>query len=84
MNFSLIAQAVQFHRKKAGLSRNELAALAAVGKTVVFDIEHGKDTIQCASLLKVLDTLNIQLDIQSPFVAEFKQNFMIENEKSTR
>lgn len=84
MDFPLIAQAVQFHRKKAGLSRNELAVLAAVGKTVVFDIEHGKDTIQCASLLKVLDTLNIQLDIQSPFVAEFKQNFMIENEKSTR
>jgi transcriptional regulator with XRE-family HTH domain len=84
MNFSLIAQAVQFHRKKAGLSRNELAVLAAVGKTVVFDIEHGKDTIQCASLLKILDTLNIQLDIHSPFTVEFKQNLMIENEKSTR
>jgi HTH-type transcriptional regulator / antitoxin HipB len=78
MNFSLLAQAIQFHRKKAGLSRNELAVLAAVGKTVVFDIEHGKDTIQCASLFKILDTLNIQLDVKSPFVAEFKQNLMIE------
>ena len=78
MNFTLIAQAVQFHRKKAGLSRNELATLAAVGKTVVFDIEHGKDTIQCASLFKILDTLNIQLDIKGPFMAEFKQNLMIE------
>jgi HTH-type transcriptional regulator / antitoxin HipB len=78
MNFNLLAQAVQFHRKKAGLSRNELAVLASVGKTVVFDIEHGKDTVQCASLFKILDTLNIQLDIKSPFTAEFKQNLMIE------
>ncbi len=78
MNFTLIAQAVQFHRKKAGLSRNELAMLAAVGKTVVFDIEHGKDTVQCASLLKILATLNLQLAINGPFMAEFKQNLMIE------
>ena len=41
MNFQEIATLIQFHRKKAGLSRNQLADLADVGKTVVFDIEHG-------------------------------------------
>ena len=84
MTFDLLAQAVQFHRKKAGLSRNELAVIAGVGKTMIFDIEHGKDTVQFASLFKVLTTLNIYLDINSPFTAEFKQNLMIENEKSPR
>jgi HTH-type transcriptional regulator/antitoxin HipB len=33
-------------RKKVGLSQAELARLAGVGKTVVFDIEKGKTTIR--------------------------------------
>ena len=78
MTFNLLAKAIQFHRKKAGLSRNELAIIAGVGKTMIFDIEHGKDTVQFASLFKVLTTLNIQVDINSPFTAEFKQNLMPE------
>lgn len=73
MNFQEIATLVHFHRKKAGLSRNELADLAGVGKTVVFDIEHGKETVQFQSLAKVLETLNIRLTFESPFKQEFQQ-----------
>lgn len=40
--FDDLAKTVIFHRKKSGLNRVELALLAGVGKTVVFDIEHGK------------------------------------------
>ena len=71
MDFNTIAQIVRFHRKKAELSRNDLAMFADVGKTVIFDIEHGKDTIQFASLLKVLSALNIRLDFKSPFMEAF-------------
>jgi HTH-type transcriptional regulator / antitoxin HipB len=74
MNFNLIAQIVLFHRKKAGLSRNELAMIADVGKTVIFDIEHGKETIQFASLTKVLAVLNIEIAFKSSFLNEFYQN----------
>ena len=56
-----LAEAVRFHRKKSGLNQQELAQLAGVGKTVVFDLEHGKETIQFDSLLKILHVLNIQL-----------------------
>lgn len=73
MNFQEIAFLVHFHRKKAGLSRNELADLAGVGKTVIFDIEHGKATVQFQSLAKVLETLNIHLTFESPFKHEFQQ-----------
>ena len=31
-----------FHRKEAGLSREQLAMLAGVGKTVIYDFEKGK------------------------------------------
>jgi transcriptional regulator with XRE-family HTH domain len=71
MNFQEIVAIIQFHRKKAGLSRNQLADLADVGKTVIFDIEHGKDTIQYQSLAKVLATLNIHLSFESPLMASF-------------
>lgn len=71
MNFQEIANLVHFHRKKAGLSLVELADLAGVGKTVVFDIEHGKATVQYQSLAKVLETLNIRIAFESPLMIEF-------------
>ncbi len=72
MDFKEIADLVHFHRKKAGLSRNQLAVLADVGKTVVFDIERGKATVQYQSLAKVLAVLNVRLTFQSPLMVEFQ------------
>jgi HTH-type transcriptional regulator / antitoxin HipB len=74
MDFLFLAEMIQFHRKKAGLSRNELAVIADVGKTVIYDIEHGKQTIHFQSVMKILSVLNIQLDFKSPFMDAFKQN----------
>jgi HTH-type transcriptional regulator / antitoxin HipB len=71
MDFSEIATIIKFHRKKAGLSRLQLADLAGVGKTAVFDMEHGKETVQWQSLNKVLRALNIRCVFQSPLMKEF-------------
>jgi len=59
---------VRYHRRLSGLSQAGLAKLAGVGKTVVFDIEHGKESIQFDTLKKVLATLNIKLSLQSPIL----------------
>ena len=59
---------VLFHRKKSGLSRNQLADLAGVGKTVVYDIEKGKETIRFSTLQKVLKALNIKITFTSPLM----------------
>lgn len=61
-----IADTVRLCRKTSGLSQEKLALIAGVGKTVVFDIEHGKPTIQLLTLLKVLDVLNIQIKLEPP------------------
>lgn len=61
-----IAKSVHDTRKLAGLSQQELAKLAGVGKTVVFDIEKGKETVQLNTLLKVLAVLNIQIKLETP------------------
>jgi y4mF family transcriptional regulator len=52
-------------RKKVGLSQAELARLAGVGKTVIFDFEKGKTTIRMDTLLRVLDVLSIRIELRS-------------------
>lgn len=74
MNANQIAEIIRFHRKKSGLSQAELAKLAGLGKTVIFDIEKGKLSVRFATLLKVLDVLNIKIEFQSPLMALFKES----------
>lgn len=59
-----IAEIILVQRKRSGLSRNELALLAAVSRTAIFDIEHGKQTYQMDTLLKILSTLNLKLQVE--------------------
>lgn len=62
-----LAKLVHYYRKHSGLSQQELAKLAGVGKTVIFDIEKGKKTVKMNTLLKVLDVLNIKIQFKPPF-----------------
>jgi HTH-type transcriptional regulator / antitoxin HipB len=72
MNVNQFADMVLFHRKKSGLSREEFALLAGVGKTAIFDIEHGKATVQMDTILKVLKVLNIKIQFSSPIMHLFE------------
>lgn len=64
-----LAVLIRRHRNQAGLSQQELAELAGVGKNLVYDLENGKDTVRWANLLKVLTVLNIQVEFRSPLLA---------------
>ena len=79
MNSIEISKIIKFHRKSAGLNQKALADLAGVGKTVVFDIEKGKVTIKYNTLLKILDVLNIKIELTGPLMDNY--NLTI-NEKS--
>ena len=63
-----VSDIVLFHRRKSGLSRIQLADLAGVGKTVLYDIEKGKETIRFSTLQKVLKALNIKITFTSPLM----------------
>lgn len=67
-----IGRIVQFHRKEAGLSRIDLADIAGVGKTVVYDIENGKETVRLTTLLKVLGALNVSIFLDGPLMDRFE------------
>lgn len=57
---------IKEHRKVAGLTQLELANLAGVGKTTVFDIEKNKETVRWNTLLAILKVLNIEVQFKSP------------------
>lgn len=73
-----LASIVKMHRKAAKLTQLQLAELAGVGKTVVFDIEKGKETVKLLTLRKILKVLNIKMQLKSPLL----NNQIVENEKS--
>jgi len=50
------------------MSRVQLAALAEVGKTAVYDLEHGKTTLQLETLSRILNALNIHIELTSPLI----------------
>lgn len=63
-----LAEVIRLHRKAAKLSRIQLAELAGVGKTVVYDIEKGKESVQLDTLRKILKVLNITIVLTSPLL----------------
>jgi HTH-type transcriptional regulator/antitoxin HipB len=63
-----LAAFLKKHRKAAKLTQIQLAEMAGVGKTVVYDIEKGKETVQLVSLRKILHVLNIKVALISPLM----------------
>lgn len=72
-SIATLGSIVQFHRKQAGLSRIALADIAGVGKTVVYDIEKGKQTVKLNTLLKILGALNITLIMDGPLLDLYQE-----------
>jgi len=73
-----LAEVIRLHRKAAKLSRIQLADLAGVGKTVIYDIEKGKESVQLDTLQKILKALNIKIVLTSPIMDDL---ISTENEK---
>ena len=58
-----IGNAVKERRKKFGVNQQTLADLASVAVNTVVAIERGEGNPRLSSLLAVLDTLGLQMDI---------------------
>jgi HTH-type transcriptional regulator/antitoxin HipB len=65
-----LAELILLTRKRANLTQVEFAELAGAGRTVIWDLEHGKLTVRLETLLKVLAPLNIDLFVRSPISKE--------------
>lgn len=69
-----LADVIRMHRKAAKLSRTQLSEMAGVGKTVIYDIEKGKETVQLNTLRKILKVLNIKIVLTSPYMDNLQIN----------
>lgn len=66
MNDFNLGHFIKEHRKAAGLTQLQLADLAGIGKTTVFDIEKNKESVRWDSLKAILNVLNIDIQFISP------------------
>ncbi|MCE2893293.1 MAG: type II toxin-antitoxin system Y4mF family antitoxin [Flammeovirgaceae bacterium] len=57
---------IRTHRKMSGLTQVQLAQMVGVGKSVIYDLEKGKETVRLSTLVKILSGLNIKVKLQSP------------------
>ena len=60
-----IGKAIKDRRKKLGVNQQTLADLAGVAVNTVVAIERGEGNPQLETLLAILDTLGLQLDINT-------------------
>lgn len=60
-----IGKAIKDRRKKLSVNQQTLADLAGVAVNTVVAIERGEGNPQLATLLAILDTLGLQLDINT-------------------
>lgn len=71
--FEDLGQIVQFHRKKSGLTQAQLAKLAGIGKTAVFDLEHKNKQPRLNTISRILEILNIKVAFDSPLMAAYER-----------
>ena len=58
-----IGNAIKERRKKMGVNQQTLADLASVAVNTIVAIERGEGNPQLTTLLTILDTLGLQIDI---------------------
>ena len=83
-SFNTIAELgpiVRYHRKRAGLSRAILAELSGVGQTVIYELEHGKETVQFDVIRKLFDVLNLQMQVDGPLMDTYQDETAGHNEQ---
>ncbi len=73
MDMTELGRVVTYHRKRVGLSRAKLSRLATVSPSAIYDVEKGKRTVRVDTVMRLLNALNMSLDVRGPFVDEYDQ-----------
>lgn len=74
MHSDTLASLITWHRKRAGLSQEELARHAGVSRYVVQDLEAGHGRTTWKKLEAVLAVLNVRLVPDGPLVTQWRQH----------
>ena len=61
-----IGEFVASTRKKQGATQLDLAQMAGVGRRFVVELEAGKESLHVGKVLRVLETLGVDLRLEEP------------------
>lgn len=67
-----LGRVIRFHRKKARISATQLALIAGIGKTALYDLEQGQAGCRMETLMKICSALNITIALDGPLMHEFE------------
>jgi transcriptional regulator with XRE-family HTH domain len=65
-----LGAAIRQTRETRQLARNDLAAKAGIGKTALFDLEHGNPGVRLSTLMAVMDVLDMELELKNSSLPE--------------
>ena len=54
---------IRHERKRQGLTQPNLALISGSGVRFIVDVEHGKETCQIGKILKLLNSLGLDIDV---------------------
>ena len=63
MDLKQVGSTIKIRRKKLGINQQTLADLAGMAVNTIVAIERGEGNPQLSTLLTILDTLGLQMDI---------------------
>ena len=69
-----IGRAVEYHRRRARITRKQLSMMCGLSQSAIYHVEKGRSTMQLNSLQNVLQALNMELVIQGPLMDEYQQS----------
>lgn len=64
MDIEHLGRAVRKRRKAQALRQAEVASIAGVGVRFISDLENGKHSLELGRVIRVLETLGLELDIR--------------------
>jgi HTH-type transcriptional regulator/antitoxin HipB len=64
MSATELGELVRKRRKRLGLSQAEAAVLAGVGSRLVYEVEHGSQSVQLDKLIRLLNTLGLHVAVR--------------------
>ncbi len=65
MNHSadLMAEFLRARRRALGLTQENLSDISGVSLRLIHELEHGKETVRLANLIKILSSLGVHLEL---------------------
>lgn len=72
-NIEDLSKTIKWHRQRINLSQQQLADMASVSRASLQRLEKGHTGAEMLTLLKVMDVLNLKLELKGRLMFEYEE-----------